>query len=461
MTNHNHVTRHVMPGKEQTIHEFDPKILHDYFSNTERQEPGSSFHGVHKAIPQQTVNPIDMLKIITPFLLLLIATLVSCDKKNAYKSELNPYVHFLEKDHQAAKDYVLDLFKENDLVIICERDHREYTQYQFIKELIADPGFIQNVGNIFTEVGMRNLNPAINEFIHSVNVPDSIRKQKVIGFQRRCSFYPLWGVYNYHYFIETLYEINQELAPPEKIHLYPTDVEINLDSAEANELKDFWNNKIPYRDSLMADYIMQKFDSIKHSKNKRKKALIIMNYRHSYNDNFKRPEGSTFANVGSYLFDQYPGKIANVLINPLGIEEARSDNDISWTALQDGKWDAAFKACEKDNIGFDLKGSPFGKDHFDHWPFYSHNYQYQDIFTGFIYYRSPAEFKIIKGVEGLIDSTFLETYHERVRLWEKAVEDNPVKGTSDSVLFKQYNKMNTTTKENMQSIKFQINSWLK
>ena len=30
-----------MPNKEQTIHEFDLKIIHDYFSNTERQGPGS------------------------------------------------------------------------------------------------------------------------------------------------------------------------------------------------------------------------------------------------------------------------------------------------------------------------------------------------------------------------------------------------------------------------------------
>ena len=30
-----------MSNRKQTIHEFDLNIIHDYFSNTERQGPGS------------------------------------------------------------------------------------------------------------------------------------------------------------------------------------------------------------------------------------------------------------------------------------------------------------------------------------------------------------------------------------------------------------------------------------
>ena len=94
-------------------------------------------------------------------LFLILILVLSCNQKQVYNIELLPYTNFLEKDHKKAKDYVLDLFEKNDLVIICERDHRENTQYEFLNELISDPKFIQNVGNVFTEVGsIRPTNPS-------------------------------------------------------------------------------------------------------------------------------------------------------------------------------------------------------------------------------------------------------------------------------------------------------------
>ncbi|MEJ2104391.1 MAG: hypothetical protein P8X47_07430 [Ignavibacteriaceae bacterium] len=399
-----------------------------------------------------------MIKTIVP--LILIATIFTSCTNKRYNKEITPYVNFLEKDHEKAKDYVLDLFKKNDIVILCERDHRENTQYEFIKELVSDPRFIHNVGNIFTEVGMRSLNPEINRLIHSDGIPDSVRKEKIIELQRRCSFYPLWEKYNFYYFVESLYEFNQGLKKSEKINLYPTDVALKLDSMNVEYLKGCWYGEIAHRDSLMADYIIKKFEKIEESKAKRKKALIIMNYRHSFNNNFKEPNGRRMDNVGKFLFDKFHGKIVNVLINPLGILRAYSDDDIIWTALQDGKWDAAFKACKKDNIGFNFKGSPFGNDHFDYWPFYRQNYKYQDIFTGFIYYKSPTQFKLITGYNGLVDSSFLQTFKKRVMLWRHVVGNRLGFDTIDSLILKKYGKMNITRKENIDSIALQINKWL-
>ena len=394
-------------------------------------------------------------------LFLILILVLSCNQKQVYNTELLPYTNFLEKDHKKAKDYVLDLFEKNDLVIICERDHRENTQYEFLNELISDPKFIQNVGNVFTEVGMRSLNPEINNFIHSTGIANNTKKAKIIELQRRCSFYPIWEMYNFYSQVEGIYEINQALSQSEKINLYPTDVELNLDSINVDYLKKFWYNEANNRDSLMADYIIENFEKIKKSKIKRKKALIIMNYRHGFNNNFKQADGSNFDNVGSFLFDKYPGNIANVLINPLGILESKSDIDITWIALQNGKWDAAFKVSKKNNIGFDFKSTPFGKDKFDYWTFTSHKNNYQDIYTGFVYYESPTDFKIITGVDGLVDTLFLETYKKRVSLWNKVVGDRLGNETEDSLIFKKYNRKNISKIEKIDTIASQIDRWLK
>jgi len=393
-------------------------------------------------------------------LLVTLLMLLGCHQKKEYNKELQPYVNFLNKDHQKAKDYVLDLFEKNDIVILGERDHRENTQYDFIKELVTDPRFIKNVGNIFTEVGMRNLNPEINRLIHSDNIPEDVRKKRIIELQRRCSFYPLWDKYNFYYFVESLYEINQGLKQSEKINLYPTDVALKLDSINVEYLKGFWYDEIAHRDSLMANYIIKKIEKIKKSDDRRKKALVIMNYRHAFNNNFRLPNGKKFNNVGSFLFDHYPEKIANVLINPLGMLESKTDNDISWKALQSGKWDASFKASNINNIGFNFKGSPFGSDSFDYWNFTPHNYKYEDIYTGFIYYESPVNFKIITGVDNLIDSSFIKTYKERVYLWKEVVGNRLETQTEDSLIYKDYSKKNIHKKENIDSIAYQIDKWL-
>jgi len=394
-------------------------------------------------------------------LFLTLILILSCNQKQVYNIELIPYTNFLEKDHRKAKDYVLDLFEKNDLVIICERDHRENTQYEFLNELISDPKFIQNVGNVFTEVGMRSLNPEINNFIHSTGIANNTKKAKIIELQRMCSFYPIWDKYNFYYQVESIYEINQSLNQSEKINFYPTDVELNLDSFNVDYLKKFWYNDANNRDSLMADYIIENFEKIKESQTKRKKALIIMNYRHGFNNKMKQADGSNFDNTGSFLFDRYPGNIANVLINPLGILESKSDIDITWIDLQEGKWDAAFKTCKKNNIGFDFKSSPFGKDKFDYWTFTPHENNYQDIYTGFVYYETPTDFKIITGVDGLVDSLFLETYKKRVSLWNKVVGDRLGNQTEDSLIFKKYNRKNISKIENIDTIVSQIDRWLK
>ena len=40
---------------------------------------------------------------------------------------IKPYVDFLSHKQLPAKDYILSLFKNHDIVFICERDHRDIT----------------------------------------------------------------------------------------------------------------------------------------------------------------------------------------------------------------------------------------------------------------------------------------------------------------------------------------------
>lgn len=397
-----------------------------------------------------------MKKII--LLTIILIGITSYGQVTKHDKNIDNYVNFLENNNKQAKDYVLDLFENNDLVILCERDHRENTQYDFLKELLSDPRFIKNVGNVFTKIGMTNLNPELNNFIHSENYSEEQIHKKLIEFQRKAGYYPLLGSFNFYSFNKQLYNTNQSLSSEEKINIYPSNIDLKLDSLNLDYYISVWNKIITDRDSLMAQFIIDKFEKIRTSGSKRKKALIIMNYRHAFNINFKMPNGNIVKNTGSYLFDKYSGKIANVLINQFEFTDAENANE--YNSAQYGKWDATFEVLNIENSGFNFKNSPFGDDHFDLWPFHSHNYKYKDMFTGFIYYKKPRDFKLITGVNGLIDSTFIETYKKRVLLW-KEISNNRIDYPLDNdVIYEEYGVKREFPIERLDSISIQINKWI-
>ncbi|MEM8846701.1 MAG: hypothetical protein AAGD17_06330, partial [Bacteroidota bacterium] len=103
--------------------------------------------------------------------------------------EIKEYVNYI-KAHKniSAKEYILSLFKKHDFVIICERDHRDITQYELYKEIISDPYFINHVGNVFMEIGVKNSQERINGFIFSENLNDSIKFKKLREIHRNASY---------------------------------------------------------------------------------------------------------------------------------------------------------------------------------------------------------------------------------------------------------------------------------
>ncbi|HET9825741.1 MAG TPA: hypothetical protein VFP87_10410 [Chitinophagaceae bacterium] len=82
---------------------------------------------------------------------LLFWTNYSFSQSNA---AIAPYISFLNNQTTSAKDYILNLFKNHDIVIVCERNHDEFTQYDLILDIVNDKRFIQTVGNVFTELAL-------------------------------------------------------------------------------------------------------------------------------------------------------------------------------------------------------------------------------------------------------------------------------------------------------------------
>ena len=322
-----------------------------------------------------------------------------------------PYVTFLNNQTTSAKDYILDLFKTHDIVIICERMHPEFTQYELLTDVISDRRFINEVGNVFTEVGVSTLNPSLNSFLHTKNLSKAEQGKQILNFRRDLMWSVIWDPSNYTFLLQSIYNLNNKLASKDAVNLYPSDIPFEWKKADSAYYKNYVLPLIKDRDSIIASQIIRQFDAIKTSTSLHKKALVILNYRHAFNNNFYTRDGKQIKNAALYLFRQYGGKTANVLLNCSNFDV--KDNPV---LLQQGKWDASFAEAGNKSVGFNFTNTPFGKDSFDLWTPGNAGFTYQDVFTGFAFYKPIEEQKLIRGTSGFLDSAYLDEFFRRFRL---------------------------------------------
>ncbi len=339
-------------------------------------------------------------------ILLFVTTFTLFACKNA-KEEMN-HKAFLKNQTLSAKDYVISLFESNDIVILCERNHMEFTQYELFLEIAKDSFFINNVGNIYTEVGVVNMNEEINSFLQSKQQDSISTRKRITRIFRDIDFTPYWHCYNFPWFLNELYNLNQNLPINKKIKLHPVDASFNWTNYKTALEYEKFDNSLDNRDSIMVNNIIQLFNEQKKDSTGRKKALIIMNYRHSFLEDYEyiNPENGSRENVGRYLADEYGDQVSSVYI--MGLAFPKQDE---YTVVKGGKWDALFENSNKTNIGFNLKNSPFGTEGFDVIPIDSikKKYTYEDMFTGLVFYKPIQEHKLMIGWKDFVtDGNVLE-----------------------------------------------------
>lgn len=341
----------------------------------------------------------------------------------SHSGEIQKYVDHIKKHGQTPTDYIMSLFETNDIVILCERVHPETTQYDMINNLISDPRFKEKVGHIFTELGSSSQKSNFETYLIKEQ-SEGREYEQLLHIVRNFSYFPVWDKTNYFNFLKNTNLLNRGLEENQKIHIYPSNVSFSWQNMTQEKYVEF-QKKLGDRDKIIAEQIKAVFDSIVSSNHKRKKALVIMNYRHAFpHIIIKRGDRTRqFSNVGGYLMAAYPGKVANVLINSIQLLPGTTDNNATFTAICDGKWDAAFAVLGNPEMGFAFQDSPFGEDSFDYFPIET-GYKYQDMFTGMIFYKKIEDHVMSKGIPGLLNKQFIEELIKRYQIsGDKRSED--------------------------------------
>jgi hypothetical protein len=190
--------------------------------------------------------------------------------------------------------------------------------------------------------------------------------------------------------LQRLYAFNQSLPSARRIQHHFTDGAVDWPNLTQEKMAAHWRS-LGHRDEQMARVIIAEMERLDRAGGKRAKSLVIMNFRHAFDLTGGAGQAPRY-NTCEFLRDALPGRVANVRIN----------EDLFWP-VAGGRWNAAFEQTGNRPTGFDLAGTPFGKEPFDLFPWNPSirgRLKYQDVFTGFVFVNAARAQYFLEGVPG-------------------------------------------------------------
>ena len=378
---------------------------------------------------------------------------------------IKPYIHFLENNRfLSAKEYILSKFEKYDIVILSERLHPDITQYDVILDVVKDKRF---QGHIYTEVGVANMSERLNNFLLNSTFTKEEKERELLSIYRDIDYSVCWENYNYYQLISEVYEINRNRKNEEKIMIFPTDVAFDWNDFTTSEACNLFFNLMENpangidRNVIMGKNFVRFYETVKYRNPNKQKALVIQNTYHGYTRIPTYRDLPTEPNIystGEYIYKTYPDKTFGIYINGMKNGEfGRLSNN--------GIIDAAFEYTKKDNVGFDVKGTPIGNAKFDLYNFGGTDYidvNFDYIFDGMIFYKPLKELVSKQGIPNLYPKEFEEQFFKR-----SALENNQTleEAKNDKENIEYLKAINTTVEksldeETLKSISEQIKKWI-
>lgn len=319
---------------------------------------------------------------------------------------VNECVQHIKGKGKEPKEYIFDTFKDVDVIIIGERDHRDTTQYELIIDILKDPRFAEEIGYVYTEVGVTNMTDSANKLIKGEYANHDEFYSSFLKFYRDFDYEILWEKYNGYKFIKGLYDINRTLPTDKKITWGLTDrpwiwTEATYESGTYNYYRVYQN-----RDKYMADNFLRLYKE-QPLKNGHRKALVITNFTHALKikKNISAPKSYVDTSQGYHISKELGKDHVKILLfnyfNP-------SLFNVNEKLFADGVWDAAFELTGCKPVAVSFHHSPFGKYKEKHL-----GKKWEKLADGLIFYLPFYQFKYVVGIPQLFGNDFIDEYQRR------------------------------------------------
>lgn len=199
-----------------------------------------------------------------------------------------------------ALDGIFEAFETHPLVGIG--DSHGYAQEEaFYAEIIRDPRFAQEVGNVVVEFGAAGRQDVIDRYVAGEDVP--YRELRTV-WADTVGWIPIPGSLGYVQFFAQVRETNKALPPDERIRVWLGEPPLDWSKVKSDRNQKLVRRALRKRESYPASVIVRNI--LKQDK----KALVIYGGLH-FMQNSQEPGGSLFDKVEA----KYPGSFFLVLIN--------------------------------------------------------------------------------------------------------------------------------------------------
>ena len=316
------------------------------------------------------------------------------------------YIEDIKKHKQEPFEYIMQLFENHDIVVLCERMHPEYTQWQLFSQLILNDTFASKVGNVATEFGRINSQAHLDSLLNISFYSEEERKKAFAALIRENgNMWSLWSNTNVYDFAVNLSKFNEKQEENRKINWFFCNVA--GDWKDINNRKDWEDNNWGNMggDSIMAHNIATVFDDL-NKRGKPAKLLVIENTHHAYKEDRKYE-----LVTADYLYQQYGEKVAFVWIN-----NEISGSIVNYPYQMGLLVNGAAAQIEDSAWALSFSSSILGEDCFDLIPrIITKRLKMKDMFNGMIFYM-PLEKQYLKHGYDYILTDFKETLYQRNKI---------------------------------------------
>ncbi len=338
-------------------------------------------------------------------MIIFVLVLIECDMKccilfvcliasvAAKAQTVAEYVDYMQQKGMEPKEYIFEAFRKHDVVILGERDHRDTTQYEFILDVLADPRFAEEVGYVYTEVGVVNQTENANRLVKGNYATYNDFHSAFVQFYRNMDYEILWDKYNAGKFIRGLYEINKTLPDERKITWGLTDRPWDWSKAVYDGGEYSYSTVYDHRDRQMAENFLDMYRA-QPLRDGRRKALVLTNAPHADKSKAAKKEG--------YYITKALGK-ERVKVVMMNWYDFVGEDDL----FADGAWDAAFERTGCKPVAVDFHGSPFGRVRQKNWG------RWSKVADGMIFYVPFYRFVSVIGTPGIFGTDFVDEYKRR------------------------------------------------
>ena len=341
------------------------------------------------------------------------------DVSSLTETDHKPFVVYLNEHGTTPVNYIVNKFKEHDVVIIGEH-HKIRENCRFIADLLA-PLYHQAGVRILAMEFFKYKNTALaNQLVTGQTYDEEL----ALTILRDCGW-PQWGYQEYIDILEAVWQVNKSLPPEaEKFRVICLDSDWDGDVLMSG--RRLWRFPGTLYRMLSRDEFMAKVFE-REAIGKGKKALVHIGGHHDFT-HYRQPivrQGELIAErpsrFGCILYDTYGDRVFQVALHRWHYQPgvATTREDLPDRQPMGGFLEEILAKSGNTPVGFDVEGSPFAvlRDKESYYFAFQNYVTFSDIARGYVFLKPLDDLHKVAWAEGFVNEKNFEILRDF--LWKR------------------------------------------